>query len=128
MANTKYNSTDDMAKKLQQLKGKTKFIFFQNISIYNDNMDIRMDEGPCTKSVLGISEIYHEVLMLMTFLQSKPQFKNFNTNYYDLYYTVIQNRDGKEFLNDQYENDYINFKDFIPNHYIGNEPRETILR
>ena len=31
----------------------------------------------------------------------------------------------------QYENDdndYINFNDIIPNHYVGSKPRETILR
>ena len=27
---------------------------------------------------------------------------------YDLYYTVIKNRDDKEIMNDEYENDYFN--------------------
>ena len=49
-------------------------------------------------------------------------------NYYDLYYTVNKNRDEKEIENDN-ENDYITFIDFItPNHYLGIEPRETILK
>ena len=34
--------------------------------------------------VLGISKIYHEVLLLMKFQQTKPQGKNMNINYYDL--------------------------------------------
>ena len=88
-------------------------------------MNLRMDEDPFAKNAQGISKIYHEVLMLMKFLQTKPQVKNMNINYYDLYYTVIRNRDDKEILDNQYENDFINFDDFIiPNH----KPRETILR
>ena len=31
----------------------------------------------------------------MKFLQTKPQVRNMNINYYDLYYTVIENRDDK---------------------------------
>ena len=42
-----------------------------------------------------------------------------NNIFHDLYYTVIKNRDEKKFLNGEYENDYINFKDIIPNNYIG---------
>ena len=61
--------------------------------------------------------------MLMKLLQIKPQVKNMNIIYYNLYYTVIKNRDEREILDDQYEineNDHINFDDFItPNHYIG---------
>ena len=128
MANTKYNSTDDMIIKLQQRKGKTKLNFNKNISNYYNNMDIRMDEDPFAKNASGISKYYHEVILLMKFLQTKPQVKNTNTNYYDLHYTIIKNRDGKEIVNDQYENDYKNFKDVIPNQCTGIKPRETILR
>ena len=50
-----------------------------------------------------------------------------NINYYDLYYSVIKNRDEKEIVNN--ENDYINFTDvIIPNLYVGIKPRETILK
>ena len=43
-----------------------------------------------------------------------------NINYYDLSYTVIKNRDEKEIVDNQYENDYINFNVITtPNHYIG---------
>ena len=70
--------------------------------------------------------------MLMKFLQTKPQVKNMNINYYDLFYTVIKNRNEKGDVEEQYdnnENDYINFNDFIiPNHNISIKPRETLLR
>ena len=58
----------------------------------------------------------------MNVLQTQPQVKNLNIYYYDLYYTVIKNRDDVEIVNDKYENnenDYINFNNIIPNHYIG---------
>ena len=45
MVNTKFNSTEDMIKKLQELKRKTKLKFHKNISKYYDNMNIRMDEN-----------------------------------------------------------------------------------
>ena len=37
----------------------------------------------------------------MKFLQTKPQVKNMNINYYDLYYTVVKNRDDKEIVDDK---------------------------
>ena len=81
------------------------------------------------KNAQGTSKIYHQVLLLMKFLQTKPQVKNMNINYYDLYYTVIKNRGAKEILDNKYENDYINFNDFItPNHYIGIKNINEILR
>ena len=57
----------------------------------------------------------------MRFLQTKPEVRIMNINYYDLYYTVIKNRDDKEIVknkNGNNENVYINFND-VPNHYIG---------
>ena len=84
-----------------------------------------MDQDTFARNAQGISKIYHQVLLFMNTLQTKPQVKNMNINYYDLYYTVIKNRDDTEIKGDQYENDYIKFKDFIiPNH----KPRETILK
>ena len=88
MVNTNYNSTEDMINKLQQLKGKTKLKFYKNINNYYDNMNIRFDEDPFAKNAQSISKIYHEVLKLIKFLQTKPQVKNMNINYYDLYYTA----------------------------------------
>ena len=113
MVDTTFNSTEDMIDKLQQLKGKTKLKFYQNMSISNDNMNNKMDEDLFAKNAHSISEIYHEVLMLMKLLQTKPHIRNKNNNYYDLYYTVIKNRDEKEIVNIKNENDYINYKDFI---------------
>ena len=65
----------------------------------------------------------------MKFLQTKPQVKNMNNSYYDLYYTIIKTRKGKNIQDDKNEIDYNIFNDFIiPNFYIGIKPRETILR
>ena len=62
----------------------------------------------------------------MKVLQSKPHLKNMIINYYDLYYTVIENRDEKETVDDG--NDYIKLSDvIIPNHYDGIKRGETIL-
>ena len=133
MVNTTYNSSEDMINKLQELKGKTKLKFYKNISNYyiemkNKNFQIN-NHDPFAKNAQGISKIYHEVILLMKFLQTKPQVKNMNINYYDLYYTVIKARDENRDIDNQYENDendYINFNDFIiPNQNIS---RETILR
>ena len=107
-----------MINKLQQLKGMTKLKFYKTISNYYDEMKqktFQTQEDPFVKNAQEISKIYHEVMMLMKFLQTKPQVKNMNINYYDLYFTIIRNRDEK----DKNENDYINYHDFIiPNHYI----------
>ena len=102
--NTTNNSTEDMINKLQELKGKTKlkvYKFYKNITNYYDNMNIRMDEDPFAKNAQRISKIYHEVVLLNKFLHTKPQVKNTNINYHDLYYTVIKNRDEKENVNNQ---------------------------
>ena len=44
-----------------------------------------MDEDLSAKNAQGISKIYDEVLVLMKFPQNKPQIKNMNIKYYDLY-------------------------------------------
>ena len=113
-----------MSNKLQEFKGKIKMKFFKNICNYYDQMNIKnfkFEQDPFSKNAEGISKIYHEVLLLMKFLQTKPQVKRMNIIYYDLYYTVIKNRNDKEIVNDdEYENDYINFTDIVtPNHYVG---------
>ena len=101
MVNTTYNSTEDMIIKLLELKGKTKLKFYKNISNYYDNMNIGMDDDTFAKNAQSISKIYHEVLLLIKFLQTKPQVKNIKTKYYDLYYTVNKNRDEKENVDNQ---------------------------
>ena len=35
-------------------------------------MNIRFDEDPFAKNAHGISKIYHEALLLIEFLQTKP--------------------------------------------------------
>ena len=134
MVNTTYNSSEDMINKLQELKGKTKLNFYKNISIYYTGMKNKNfqtnNQNPFAKNAQGISKIYHEVLLLMKFLQTKPQIKNMNINYYDLYYTVIKSRDENKNIDNQYEdgdNDYIDINDYItPDHYIGIKPRDTL--
>ena len=106
--NTTYNSTEDMINKLQLLKGKTKLKFYKIISNYFNEMkhrNFRSQEDPLAKNAEGISRICHEVFLLMKFLQTKPQVKNKNINYYDLYYTVIRIRDEIRDKDIQYEND-----------------------
>ena len=95
MVNTTYNSTEDMINELQSLKGKTILKFYKNISNYYDNMNIRMNEDTFAKNAQGIRKIYHEVFLVLKFLQTKPQIKTMYINCYDLYYTVIKNRDEK---------------------------------
>ena len=136
MVNTNYNTTQEMIEKLQLLKGKTKLKFYKNISNYyiemkNKNFQTN-NQDPFAKNAQGISKIYHEVLFLMKYLQTKSQIKNVNINYYDLYYTVIRTRDEIRDIDNQYENDendYIDINDFItPNHCIGIKQNNEILR
>ena len=135
MVKTKYISTEDMIYNVQELKGKTKLKFYKNIGIYFDKMNLRMDEDPFAKNGQGNSKIYHEVFLLMKFLQTQPQIKNMNFIYYELYYTVTRNRtekdneeEQKEIVDNQNDNDYINFNDVVPKHYIGIKNRNEILR
>ena len=90
------------------------------------NKNFQTQQVHFSKNARGVSKIYHEVLLLVKFLQTKPQVKNMNSNYYDLYYIVIRSRDeyrdiDNEIIDD--ENDIIS-----PNHYIGIKTRGTILR
>ena len=66
--------------------------------------NFEVEENPFSKNAQKISKMYHEVLLLMKFLQPKPQVKSMNNNYYDLCYTVNKTRDEKEIVDDQYEN------------------------
>ena len=104
MNNTTYNSSEDMIDKLQQLKGKTKLKFYENICNYYNEMkhrNFQTQEDPFSRNAQGISRIYHELLLLMKFLQTKPQVKKMNINYYDLYYTVIKTRGDKNDNNEK---------------------------
>ena len=132
MVNTTYKSTEDMIIKLQELKGKTKLKFYKNKNNYYTEMKNRnfqtQDQDPFSKNARGISKIYHEVLLLMKFLQTKPQIKNMNKNYCELYYTVIKTRDENidiDLQDSNDDNDYISLNDvIIPNHYVGRKGRE----
>ena len=134
MINTTYNSTEDMISKLQELKGKTKLKFYKNISNYYHEMknkNFPTQQDPFSKSVPGISKIYHEVLLIMKFLQTKPKIKNMNIKYYDLYFTVNKASDENRDIDNRYENDdndYINFNDIVPIHYIGIKNDNVILK
>ena len=48
-------------------------------------MNIRIDENPFAKNTQGINKIYLEVLLLMNFLQTKPQVRNMNIKDSDLF-------------------------------------------
>ena len=108
MVNTTYNSTHEMIDKLQQLKGKTKLKFYKNINNYyieKKNKNFQTQQDPFSKNARDFNKIYHEVLLLMKFLQTKPQFKNMNIEYYNLYYSVIKSRNKKKDVDNHYEND-----------------------
>ena len=89
------------------------------------------DQDSFSKNAQGISKIYHEVLLLMKFLQTKPKVKNMNINYYDLLYTVIKVRDENDNIDNQYENDdndYNNYEYFTPpNQYVGIKKNNKLL-
>ena len=59
----------------------------------------------------------------MKFLQTKPQVKNMNIKYYDLYYTVIRIRVENKDIFNQYEDDVI-----TPNYYNGIKKNNEILK
>ena len=48
------------------------------------------EEDPFAKNAQGICMMMHEVLFRMKFLQTKPQNKSKNTNFYDLKHTIIE--------------------------------------
>ena len=100
---------------LKQLKGKTKLKFYKNISNYYiemKNKNFQTLQDPFSKNAQGISKIYHEVLLLMKFIQTKPQIKNMNINYYDLYYTVFKVTNENKEIDNQYENDDNDYNNF----------------
>ena len=126
MVNTIYNSTEDMINKLQSLKGKIKLKLYKNKSDYYiemKNKKFQAEQHPFAKNAQGISKVYHDVVLLMKFLQTKPRVENMNITYFDLYFTVIKTRDENKDIDNQYENDdndYLSLNDvFIPNHYVG---------
>ena len=134
MLNTNYNTSDDMIEKLQQIKGKTKLKLYKNVSNYYIEMKNFQThhEDPFSRNAQGISKVYHEVLLLTKFLQTKSEVKNRNMIYYNLYNTVIKTRGENKNTDNLYENDekdYIDINDFInPNLYVGIIKNNEILR
>ena len=74
--------THDMDIKLQLLKGKRKLSFYQNIGNFYDEMTYRrisktlqIEEDPFSENMDGINKIYHGVLILTKFFQTKPHLR-----------------------------------------------------
>ena len=55
----------------------------------------QFEEDPFGEQIQSIARIMHEDSVLMKCSPTKPEVKDKNKNYYDLYYTVIKNRDEK---------------------------------
>ena len=139
MANSKYETTQDVIDKLQSVKGK-KLKVFQNINIYFDEMTCRIQSGtfqfeeyPFADKAEGISEIFPELLFLLEFLQTKPQVRSMFIKSYEFYYTVFENRNEKLIANDElFEKnkcDNNNYDNSVkPKYDIGFTHRETRLR
>ena len=75
MANTKCNTTQDVLKKIRELKGKTTRKFYQNPSNFYDEMIyikqsryFQFGEDMCSKGAQNIAMIMHEVLLILKFL------------------------------------------------------------
>ena len=73
------------------------------MNIRRQSGKFQSEEDPFSKDARGIAKIYKEVLLLKKSLQTKPQVKSMNINYYDLYYTVFKNRNENEILHDENE-------------------------
>ena len=61
----------------------------------------QFEEVPFSRKEESVRKIYQEVLLLIKFQQTKPQVKSMNIYYYDLYYTVINNREDNETVNNK---------------------------
>ena len=79
---------------------------YQTIGNYYDEMGYRrrnntfqFEEDQFSRNVEGLSKIYHELLLLNRFLQTKPQVMSMNFFYFDFYYTLNENRNELEIAN-----------------------------
>ena len=89
MMNIRQKTTiEDTINKKQQLKGKTKPKF--QMKNMRQAITYQFKEDPFSKRAQGIALIMQEVKVLLKFLQTKPQAKNKNVNYYDFFYTIIK--------------------------------------
>ena len=101
------------------------------MNIRRQSGTFQFEEEFFSKIVQSNGKVYHEVLLSMIFLQTKPKVKSVNENYHDLFFTVIKNRDHEEIVNDKYEdneNHYNKFNDIVPNPYIGRKIDKVMLR
>ena len=79
------------------------------MNIRRQNGNFQFEDDPCSKNAPDFSKTYHEET---EFLQTKPQVKILNINYYDLFYTVVNEIDDKEktnIKNENIENDFFLF-------------------
>ena len=71
-----------MINKLEKLMGETKLKFYKNLSNYYDEMDIRnfkFEKDSFSENAQRFRKIYHELLSLMKFLETKHQVTNMKT-------------------------------------------------
>ena len=80
MFSAKYNSPQDMIDNLQSVKCKTNLKIYPNICNYYDEMKYRKQSGTFqfeedlfNKNEERISKLYLEVILILKFLQTKPQ-------------------------------------------------------
>ena len=57
--------------------------------------NFQYEEDPFAKKSWS-QKNYQEVLLITKLLQAKTQVSSMNINYYELYYTVIKNRNAEE--------------------------------
>ena len=81
----------------------------------------QFEEDTFPRNAEGISKIYHEVLLILKCLQTKPDVRGMNVKYFDLYQSVIKNGNEKKNLIDDYEHNenekFEGNKSITPNHY-----------
>ena len=53
------------------------------------NKIFQSEQDPFARNAQGISKIYHEHLLLLKILRTKPQVKIMKINFYDLYYIIV---------------------------------------
>ena len=102
------------------------------MNIRRQNGNFQIGKNPFSKCAKGNNKIYHEVLLILKILQTKPNIKKMNINYYDLYYTVIKSRKHNVEEQDIIHVDeiyLISYENYItPNHYIGKKIDNSKLR
>ena len=83
--NTGYKSTKIMNNDFQILKHKTKMSFHRNFISYYDKTGYRRQSGcfefekdPFAEKAQALGKMFHEVTILSSFLQRKPQLGSMN--------------------------------------------------